>query len=45
VAAEVWVPAVGEAAPRVTGAPAEITRADNQFIVQLPGGAAATIRA
>jgi alpha-L-rhamnosidase len=45
VAAEVWVPAVGEAAPRVTGAQAEITRADNQFIVHLPAGAAATIHA
>ena len=37
--------ATGAAAPRVTGAPAEITRADDQFIVQLPAGAAATIRA
>jgi len=47
VAAEVWVPAAsaGATSPRVTDAEAEITRADDQFIVQLPAGAAATIHA
>jgi alpha-L-rhamnosidase len=45
VAGEVRVPAGSGAAPQVTGAAAEIERAGAEFIVQLPPGAAAIIRA